>query len=360
MIRDIQFDAERTPVERRKRTMRRPTWPSLCMVGTRQGASVAVYGLVVAALVLAACAAVAEEPIATFSIVGYDPETGDLGVAVQSRFFAVGAVVPWAKANVGAIASQAYGNTTFGPRGLALLEEGVGVEAVLAELLADDPDRQRRQVGIVNAQGGAAAFTGQECMDWAGHVTGEDFTAQGNILVGEETVAAMAKAFRETEDILGERLMRAIEEGQVAGGDSRGVQSAAILIVREGGGYGGYNDVYCDLRVDDHEDPIGELRRIFNMWKGEALIYEGYRLTEEEKWEKAFDVGLRAVAMDPDKGEPRYHLGCYYSKAGMREEALSELRKAVELEPDLAPRAKLDPDFEPLYEDEEFLEITGE
>jgi len=321
---------------------------------------VAAYALVAAAMVFAACAAVAEEPIATFSIVGYDPETGDLGVAVQSKFFAVGAVVPWAKANVGAIASQAYGNTTFGPRGLALLEEGVGVEAVLAELLAEDPDRQRRQVGIVNARGGAAAFTGQECMDWAGHVSGEHFTAQGNILVGEDTVEAMAQAFRETDGILGERLMRAIEEGQAAGGDSRGVQSAAILIVREGGGYGGYNDVYCDLRVDDHEDPIGELRRIFDMWKGEALIYEGYRLTEEEKWEKAFDVGLRAVAMDPEKGEPHYHLGCYYSKAGMRDEALSELRKAVELEPDLAPRSKLDPDFEPLYEDEEFLEITGD
>ncbi len=304
--------------------------------------------------------AAALEPIATFSIVAHDPATGDLGVAVQSKFFAVGSVVPWAKSNVGAIASQAYGNTTFGPLGLAMLEEGLSVEAVMESLLTSDPDAAQRQVGIVDAKGNSHAYTGDECMDWAGHESGAHFTAQGNILVDEETVAAMARAFGETEGILGERLMRALEAGQAAGGDSRGMQSAAILIVREGGGYGGYNDVYCDLRVDDHEDPIAELRRIFDMWKERALILEGYRFCEEESWEKAFEVGRDAIRLSPDEGEPHYHLACYYSKAGMRDEALEELRAAVDRDETLGPRARLDTDFEPLYEDPVFLEITGD
>jgi uncharacterized Ntn-hydrolase superfamily protein len=302
----------------------------------------------------------AGQPIATFSVVGFDSETGDLGVAVQSKFFAVGSVVPWAKAGVGAVATQAFGNTTFGPRGLSLLEEGLPVEEVLRRLLEDDPDRERRQVGIVDAQGRSAAFTGDSCLVWAGHRTGPNFAVQGNILVSEETVVAMEKAFTETEGILGERLMRAIEAGQAAGGDSRGVQSAAILIVREGGGYGGFNDVYCDLRVDDHEDPIGELRRIFDMWKGHALILEGYRLCDEGRLNDAISVGLEAVGLSPEDGEPHYHLGCYYSRAGRYEEALAEIEKALELEPSLKPWAREDPDLTPLRERTEFRAITSD
>lgn len=323
------------------------------------GASVVFVLALAIALGLTAPAS-ASNPVATFSIVGYDPETGDLGVAVQSKFFAVGAVVPWAEAGVGAIASQAYGNTSFGPRGLALLREGVGVEAVLDALLYDDEDAQRRQVGIVDAEGHPAAFTGDECMSWAGHHVGENYTAQGNILVSEETVEAMAAAFEATEGLLGERLMRALEEGQAAGGDSRGMQSAAILIVRDGAGYGGYNDVYCDLRVDDHETPIAELRRIFDMWKADALIMEGYRLCEKGSWDEAIEAGRSAVEMDPENGDPHYHLGCYYSKAGMREEALRELRRAIELDPALAVPARQDPDYAPLYTDPAFIEIVGE
>jgi len=300
----------------------------------------------------------ASEPIATFSIVGFDPETGDLGVAVQSKFFAVGSVVPWAKAGVGAVASQAFGNTTFGPRGLRLLEEGVPVQDVIARLLADDADRAQRQVGVVDAQGVSAAYTGSECMAWAGHESGPGYSAQGNILVSEETVKAMAEAFRTTDGVLGERLMRALEAGQAAGGDSRGMQSAAILIVREKGGYGGYNDTYCDLRVDDHADPIAELRRIFDMWKGEALIYEGYRLCDAGSWDEAFARGREAVAMAPDRGEPLYHLACYYSRAGRRETALAELSRAVALDPSLKARALEDPDFKPLRGDPDFLAMT--
>ncbi|MBN2565622.1 MAG: DUF1028 domain-containing protein [Candidatus Eisenbacteria bacterium] len=302
----------------------------------------------------------AAEPVATFSIVGYDPETGDLGVAVQSKFFAVGSVVPYAQAGVGAIASQAYGNTTFGPLGLAMLVEGLDVRSIVDSLLAHDPNAAQRQIGIVDALGNSFAYTGDECMEWAGSVSGANFTAQGNILVSEATVQAMAKAFLETEAMLGERLMRAIEAGQAAGGDSRGMQSAAILVVRESGGYGGYNDRYCDLRVDDSEDPIAELRRIFDMWKGQALILEGYRYAEAGDWERAFAYGREAVAMNPDEGEPHYHLACYYSKADKREEALAELQVAVRLDESLAARARLDSDFKPLYEDPEFIRITGE
>jgi uncharacterized Ntn-hydrolase superfamily protein len=302
----------------------------------------------------------AAEPIATYSIVAYDPDTGDLGVAVQSKFFAVGSVVPWAKAGVGAIASQAYGNPTFGPRGLALLERGLTVHEALDTMLADDADCEQRQIGIVDANGSASAFTGAECQPWAGHEVGTNFSTQGNILVSEATVDAMAAAFSETEGMLGERLMRALEAGQEAGGDSRGMQSAAIVIVREGAGYGGYTDRYCDLRVDDHENPIAELRRIFDMWKEWALVLEGYRLCERGDWEGAFSAGLKAIAMNPTDGEPHYHLACYYAKAGRRDEALAELATAVELDSALAPRAKQDPDFKPLYEDQDFLRITGD
>jgi uncharacterized Ntn-hydrolase superfamily protein len=302
----------------------------------------------------------AEQPIATYSIVGYDPDTGDLGVAVQSKFFAVGSVVPWARAGVGAVASQAYGNPTYGPEGLDLLTKGFTVHGVLDALLADDPQREQRQIGIVDANGAAAAFTGSECQPWAGHQTGPNFSAQGNILVSEATVEAMAKAFTGTEGMLGERLMRALEAGQAAGGDSRGMQSAAMLIVREGGGYGGYNDRYCDLRVDDHKNPIAELRRIFDMWKEWALVLEGYRLCESGDWDGAFSRGLEAIAMKPTEGEPHYHLACYYSKAGKRDEAIAELATAVRLDSTLAPRAKQDPDFKPLYEDQDFLRITGD
>jgi len=302
----------------------------------------------------------ADEPVATYSIVGYDPATGDIGVAVQSKFFAVGAVVPWARAGVGAVATQAFGNTSFGPRGLALLEEGSSVDEALEALLTDDKDRERRQVGIVDVSGHSAAFTGSECMDWAGHRSGVNYTAQGNILVSAETVNALAETFEETEGaMLVERLMSALEAAQLAGGDSRGVQSAAIVVERKGAGYGGFNDRYCDLRVDDHEDPIGELRRLVDLWKEQALILEGYRLVELGAFEEAIGAGLEAVALTPEKGEPYYHLACYYSRAGRRDEAIESLGEAVERDAELGPRATDDPDFEPLYEDAEFRSITG-
>ena len=205
--------------------------------------------------------------VATFSIVGCDPSNGDLGVAVQSKFFAVGAVVPWAEAGVGAIATQSWANTSYGRNGLKLLKSGLSAEQTLEHLISDDPGRATRQVGIVDAKGNVAHYTGDECNEWAGAVSGENYTAQGNILAGEAVVTAMAKAFEETEGELADKLMAALFAGQGKGGDTRGEQSAALLVVRENSGYGGFNDRYIDLRVDDAEKPIEELQRLLEIHK---------------------------------------------------------------------------------------------
>lgn len=203
--------------------------------------------------------------VATFSIVAYDPETKELGIAVQSKFLAVGAVVPWAKAGVGAIATQSYANTTYGPRGLEMLAQGESPEDVLKKLTEADGGAGHRQVGIVDAHGKSATFTGDGCLEWCGGVKGENYCCQGNILAGQGVVNAMEKVFVESKGDLGERLIAALQAGQDAGGDKRGMQSAALLIVREGWGYSGMNDRYRDVRVDDHAEPIKELKRIYDL-----------------------------------------------------------------------------------------------
>lgn len=207
------------------------------------------------------------KPISTFSIVGYDPENGDLGVAVQSKFFAVGAVVPWAEAGVGAIATQSWANTTYGPRGLQLLKIGLSAEQTLEHLIKDDNGMESRQVGIVDASGNVSHFTGDECNDWAGAFSGQHYTAQGNILSGEDVVKAMGKAFEDTNGELADKLLAALIAGQQKGGDKRGQQSAALLVVRKNGGYGGFNDRYIDIRVDDADKPIQELQRLLKIHK---------------------------------------------------------------------------------------------
>src|SRR5438874_3612386 len=203
----------------------------------------------------------------TFSIVGRDPQTGELGIAVQSKFLAVGAVVPWAKAGVGAIATQAWANTSYGPRGLELLANGLPAAETIAQLTNEDKGRASRQVGIIGASGEPATYTRDECFPWAGGHTGEHYTCQGNILIGEDPVLAMARTFEQVTGSLCDRLVAALAAGQAAGGDSRGQQSAALLVVREGGGYGGFNDRFIDLRVDDHPTPITELQRLLQLHK---------------------------------------------------------------------------------------------
>jgi uncharacterized Ntn-hydrolase superfamily protein len=201
----------------------------------------------------------------TFSIVAFDAETGDLGIAVQSKFLAVGAVVPWAQVGAGAIATQSYANTSYGPQGLKLLAQGHSAQETLEILTKGDPDQALRQVGIVSARGDAATFTGSDCHPWAGGVVGQGYCCQGNILVGEKTVEAMASTYENSPDPLPERLLAALAAGQVAGGDRRGQQSAALFVGRERGGYGGFNDIWLDLRVDDHPAPIDELKRLYDL-----------------------------------------------------------------------------------------------
>jgi uncharacterized Ntn-hydrolase superfamily protein len=208
----------------------------------------------------------------TFSIVAADPDAGDWGVAVASRFPCVGAVVPWAKAGVGAVATQSWANTAFGPDGLAMMGAGIHGEDALGRLLDADDGREDRQVGVVDGAGRAATFTGAKCMDWAGGATGPGFAAQGNILVGEGVVTALAETYAGTEGDLCDRLLAALLAGDAAGGDRRGRQSAALLVVREAGGYEGRNDRYIDLRVDDHPEAPSELARLFDVWDTTMLI----------------------------------------------------------------------------------------
>lgn len=201
----------------------------------------------------------------TFSIVALDPATGDLGVAVQSKFLAVGAVVPWARAGVGAVATQAFANVGYGPDGLTLLASGLGAEEALARLLADDDLRDERQIGIVDAAGGSASHSGPHCFAWAGGRTGPGFAAQGNILAGAGVVDGLADTFLAGGRPFPELLVACLAASDAAGGDRRGRESAALLVVRAGGGYGGWNDRWIDLRVDHHDDPIGELARLVDL-----------------------------------------------------------------------------------------------
>jgi uncharacterized Ntn-hydrolase superfamily protein len=205
-----------------------------------------------------------EPVIATFSIAACDLEAAQWGVATQSKFLAVGSVVPWAEPYVGAIATQAYANPRYGPDGLALLREGLSAAEAVERLTAGDEGRAQRQVGIVDGDGRSATFTGGDCMDWAGGIAGPCFAAQGNILVGEATVAALASTFTATAGRpLAERLIRSLAAAQAAGGDRRGQQSAALLVVERDGGYAQLSDTLVDLRVDDHADPIEELGRLY-------------------------------------------------------------------------------------------------
>lgn len=200
--------------------------------------------------------------IATFSIVAYDATEKAWGVAVASKFLAAGALVSWAQAGAGAVATQSFARVSFGPDGLALLAQGKSAPEVLAMLLANDPRAQQRQVGIVDAQGRSAAHTGKECHDWAGHRTGEGYSVQGNMLAGSGVLDAMIDAYKAAHGELADRLVAALAAGDAAGGDKRGRQAAAVLVARPNGGYGGDTDRYLDLRVDDDEQPIKKLKQL--------------------------------------------------------------------------------------------------
>ncbi|MGH2642162.1 MAG: DUF1028 domain-containing protein [Actinomycetota bacterium] len=238
----------------------------------------------------------------TFSIVAADPDAGDWGVAVASKFVSVGAVVPWAKAGVGAVATQSWANTSFGPEGLGLMADGASAADALGALVDGDQGRADRQVGVVDAARRAATFTGPGCMEWAGGATGRGFAAQGNILVGEQVVDAMSAVFSETDGDLCDRLLAALLAGDAAGGDRRGRQSAALLVVREGGGYEGRNDRYIDLRVDDHPDAPRELTRLFDVYDATVLIRNDPLLPADP--DLVADLQRRLAALGRYTGEP--------------------------------------------------------
>jgi uncharacterized Ntn-hydrolase superfamily protein len=231
----------------------------------------------------------------TFSIVACDSQEHTWGVAVASKFPAVGAVVPWPQAEIGAVATQSFANTSYGPRGLALLGTGLSAQETLSILLADDPDQELRQVGVVDAGGGSATFTGRSCFAWAGGVTGKGYAIQGNILAGAHVVPAMEKAFLEAKGALPSRLHAALLAGDRAGGDKRGRQSAALYVVKPKGGYGGFLDRWIDYRVDDHQDPVvrlAELLEMHDLYFGKSPEHDRVAI-EGEVLEKIADILTR-------------------------------------------------------------------
>src|SRR5580693_592447 len=237
----------------------------------------------------------------TFSIVAYDPVAGDWGVAVASRYFSVGAVVPWAEAGVSAIATQADVNVGYGPRGLELLRQGLSAKEVLAKLQAEDtfPGKEGRQVAIIDGKGNIATYTGPNAPNWAGDRQGKNWSAQGNILVGPQVPEAMGKAFEATDGELAEKLFAALKAGDDAGGDSRGKQSASMIVVRKGGGRNINNDRYLYLNVDDNPAPIPELRRLLDMNLGYLWQEKTGRLTSAGKPKEARDAAARYARYAP-------------------------------------------------------------
>ena len=270
---------------------------------------------------------------ATFSIVAYDPVTGDLGIAVASRYFAVGAVVPWADAGVGAVATQAGVNVGYGPRALELLRQGLTAQQVMDRLFAEDtfPGKDARQIAIIDAKGNIAVFTGDAANAWRGHVKGKTWSAQGNILVGQHVVEAMGRAFDTTDDELAEKLYAALKAGDDAGGDSRGRQSASILVVRKGGGRNTNNDRYVFVNVDDHPDPMRELRRLMNIQM--SINHQGAlnRSLREGTLDAALTSAEKLATYQPLDSAQHVRLGFVAYLAGKVDRSLAAFTRAKEL-----------------------------
>jgi uncharacterized Ntn-hydrolase superfamily protein len=301
------------------------------------------------ALLPRALAAAPPDP-ATFSIAAADPATGEVGVAVASRFFAVGTVVPWARAGVGAVATQASANTSFGPAGLDLMARGATAEEALKVLLRGDEARDRRQVGLVAASGDSATYSGSGCNSWAGGRRGPGYAVQGNILTGEAVVEAMEKSFLGSAGKpLAERLLLALAAGDAAGGDSRGRQSAALLVCRAKGGYNGFTDRAVDVRVDDHADPFRELARLVGMGVVNDFWNRGWTAFLEKRFPEALkaqvEATARAEAWPGMLPEVVYDLAVIRLASGDRQGALEAARRALRLNPKLAAQAAVDPDL---------------
>ncbi len=292
--------------------------------------------------------------VATFSIVGRDSVTGEMGVAVASRFFAVGSVVPWAKADVGAVATQSFMNTSFGWRGLDLLAAGASPEEAAAILLRTDTDPQKRQFGIVASDGRSVTYTGADCVPWAGGRSGENYAIQGNILTGEAVVDAMERAFLATTGTLADRLYAALVAGDSKGGDSRGKQSAAMIVVKKNAGYGGYTDRAIDIRVDDNPDPFKELGRLLKYAQMNYAWNEAWTAFTDKSFDRALPLMERTASLAPQNPEVLYDLAVIRLAAGKRAESLSALSDAVRLNPKLKKQAAGDNDLRALRGDAAF------
>lgn len=297
--------------------------------------------------------------VTTFSIVARDSVTGELGVAVASRFFAVGSVVPWAKSGIGAVATQSYANTTFGPRGLDLMEAGATPQEAIDILIRSDDRPTRRQVGMVDADGNSATYTGSECLSWAGGRHGANYAVQGNILAGEAVVAGMEKAFLETQGTLADRLYAALLAAEANGGDARGKESAAILVVKEGAGYGGYTDRAIDIRVDDSPEPFQEIGRLLVIAQMNYAWNEAWTLFTEKKYAEALPHMEHAAKLAPDNGEVFYDLAVIRLAAGKRAEAMAALKEAIKFNPKLAKSAATDEDLAAFRGDPEFEKLIA-
>lgn len=287
----------------------------------------------------------------TFSIVAVDREAGEVGCAVQSKYFSVGSVVPWAQAGVGAVATQAAGVAVYGASALEELTRGAAPEEALERVLAQDEGRETRQLGVVTADGRAAAFTGAECNEWAGHRVGAGYAVQGNILAGEAVVDAMAHAFESTPGPLVERLVASLEAGQAAGGDRRGQQSAAVVVERVGARSESREgiDRICDLRVEDHATPIAELRRLVTIWAGWEAARRANTFYERKEYGSAVEA-MRIVLESREDPLVLYNLACYESLDGRADDALTHLRRAIELDSSYRQLAENDSDFDPIRE----------
>ena len=295
--------------------------------------------------------------IATFSIVAYDSATEELGIAVASRFFSVGSVVPWAKAGIGAVATQSFANTSFGWRGLELLEQGLSAKEALQYLLDNDDNLEQRQIGIVSANGEAVNHTGKQCINWAGGTTGFGYAIQGNILAGSKVISDMENEFLNTNGTLAKRLFKALVAGDRAGGDSRGKQSAALLLVKEGAGYGGYTDRAIDIRVDDHATPIKELERLLHIGEMNYAWNEGWTAFTKGLFEDALEPMERALELGPQIPELWYDHAVINLAAGNHEIALKALEKCIILNPKLKAQAKADSDLDLLHGNVKYEEL---
>ncbi len=295
--------------------------------------------------------------VSTFSIVARDSAAGELGIAVASRFFSVGSVVPWAKANVGAVATQASANTSFGWRGLDLLEKGAVPQEVKDILLRNDDNPNQRQFGIVSSDGSSVTYTGKDCLPWAGGRSGHNYAIQGNILAGESVVTSMEKTFLETKGTLADRLYAALLAGNDAGGDARGKQSAAMIVVKEHAGYGGYNDRAIDIRVDDSPAPFKELGRLLDYAQMNYSWNEAWTLFTNKKYDEALPHMEHTAKLAPENPEVLYDLSVIRLAAGKKDEALNALEKAILLNPKLKKQAAGDLDLESLRKDPKFKEL---